>query len=208
MQTRAANAAECVPEPAQIAGTRMLPFCLGHHLLFRRLGLPFAGSPAADCGEGEVLIGVLVCAQHYETTLEQLHSGEWPTIQAKWLRDVTKRCAKSGQTVGDIEARFRAYLETGYQQPPVCGHAKGEIQMSAPWECLLKVGLMRAGFSETEVLNGYLPCRWYDYFTALELAAAETCEDPKRWRTIFYNQREAEAIAAVKEWNNGDKTDS
>lgn len=196
MPERFANAADCVPEPCWIAGTQMRPFCLGHHLLFRRLGLPFAGSHGADCGPADVLMGVLICAQPYETTLGQMNDDTWEEVQREWLKAITKRKTD----LADAELRFRKYLATGYTHPPIHSHAGAMgIQMTAPWEELLKVRLIMSGFSESEVLNGYLPCRWYDYFTALELSASERCEDKKHWRPMFYTRAEAEQIAVAKE---------
>ncbi len=185
---RYASATECIPEPVFIAGTQLRPFSLGHHLLFKRLSLPFAGSWDADCGEAEILLGIFICAQSYEETLAQLHSGEWNTVQEKWLVAVAKRKTK----LADVEKRFRAYLKTGYELPPLWSH-KGVngIRYSAPWEQLLKVRLVMSGFTETEVLNGYLPARWYDYHTACELNAADSCDNPKFWKPIFWTAEDA-----------------
>lgn len=198
MPNAAANAAECVPEPVFIAGTQLRPFCLGHHLLFRRLGLPFTGDPAADSGQADILLGVLVCAQPYETTLEQFQSETWEQTQRTWLKAITKRRTD----INDVELRFRQYLAAGYAMPPIYAHPGGGIKMSAPWEQLLKVRLVMSGFSESEALNGYLPTRWYDYFTAMELNASERCEDPKHWKPMFVTELEAEAMAQAREANN------
>lgn len=184
-----------VPEPCYIAGTQMRPFSLGHHLLFRRLGLPFAGSPDADCGQGDILIGVLVCAQSYEQTLSELHSGEWDKTLQSWL----KRVAKRRTNLDEAEKNFRAYLKAGYEMPPLWKHGgAGGIKFSAPWEMLVKVRLQMAGFSETEVLNGYLPARWIEYFTAVEISQADRCEDATKWRPIFWTHDDAARMEALR----------
>jgi hypothetical protein len=42
----------------------------------------------------------------------------------------------------------------------------------------------------SEVMNGYLPERWYDYFTVLELSQADGTPE-KDWKRIFYTQSDA-----------------
>lgn len=186
---------DCVPEPRFIAGTQMRPFCLGHHLLFRRLGLPFAGSPDADCAPADVLVGVLVCAQSYEQTLAELHADEWQKTLNKWLRRVFWR----GTNVAQVEEDFRKHLRTGYAMPPLWQYKGGAgIKFSAPWELLLKVRLQRCGLSESEVLNGYLPARWHEYFAAIEIASADNCADTSKWKPIFWTHEDAERMEALK----------
>lgn len=185
-----------VPEPCQVAGTRLLPFCLGFHLLFKRLGLPFAGSPAADAMPGQILVGILLCAQPYPVTVDELHEGTWGKTQTDWLAKVMKRRTN----IEDSERRFREYLIDGYRMPALYRTAQADgISMSAPWENLLKIRLTMAGLTELEALTGYLPGRWVDYFTALEIGAADRCDDPKRWRKLFVTRDDAERIESLKE---------
>ena len=39
----------------------MRPFSLGHHLLLRALGMPYAGNPDADCGPDDIVVGLVIC---------------------------------------------------------------------------------------------------------------------------------------------------
>ena len=182
-------------------GTKLRPFCLGHHLLFRRLSLPFSGSPLADAGTEDIMLGVAVCSgESYETTLEQFHSGEWLKEFERWKRQLEGRWPirrkLTSDFVADAEILFRAYLQDGYSQPPLWEHKSSatEISLSAPWELVLKNRLVMAGYSESEVLNGYLPGRWYDYFAVCELNAAANCNDPKNWRKIFYTKSDYDSL--------------
>ena len=63
--SKVATALATVPQPCRILGTVLRPFCLGHHLIFKRLNLPFAGNHEADAGEEDILIGIAVCAGRY-----------------------------------------------------------------------------------------------------------------------------------------------
>jgi hypothetical protein len=204
-----AQSAATVPEPCEVLGTPMRPFCLGHHLLFKRLNLPFCGNSLSDAGDDEVLVGIAICGQSYEDTLEQLLTGTWAKVFERWKLDLTKTfCPKRfflfRQTIeksilSEAKVLFRAYLEDGYQQPPVYKYVtvKG-VELSAPWELILKNRLIIAGYTTTEVLNGYLPSLWYDYYSIMELEAADKCSDPAKWRKIFYDERDAKALGRLK----------
>lgn len=195
---RVASAFATVPQPCRLLGTTLRPFCLGHHLLLKRLGSPLAGDAEAACERADLLVAIAVCATDYETTLNELLDDSWATVFAQWRRDVTGHWWQFWRRKHDlvrVERKFRRYLKDGYEEPPVNKHVGGStVALTAPWELRLKCTLTRAGFSESEALNGYLPARWYDYFTVLELMQVETLEDPKRWRPVFTTARDAALI--------------
>lgn len=199
MKSRWVNSVDAVPAPVFVAGTKLLPFCLGFHLLFRRFGLPFAGSPAADCLPGSILSGIYLCAQPYGVTLDELHAETWNRGFTKWLGNVMKRRTDPA----DVEKRFRDYLRDGYSMPPVYKPATGGIALSAPWEQLLRVRLCMCGFTEEEALTGYLPGRWLDYYTAIEILGADKCDNPKHWRPLFITHDDVERIEELRKAQNG-----
>lgn len=193
--SRCANAADCVPSPVFIAGTQLQPFCLGHHMLFKKYGLPFAGCPEADCDPSEILIGAFICARKYQETLTDLLSGELAVTQKKWL----KRVSRIAPDMAQAEVAFRKHLTDGYRLPPLYHRPNtGGVKLSAPWEVLLKVRLMANGYTEDEVVNGYLPSRWYEYFAAIEISASESCTDAKNWRGMFFTPEDAQKLDAIK----------
>jgi hypothetical protein len=195
MGGRFANADAAIPQPKVVAGVLLHPFCLGHHLLLKHLGLPFAGNPEADCGPDDVVVGIAICGLTYGEGIMAVHHGELPDIIARWRKRAGGPWWKPvAINMDESEEKFREYLRDGYQMPPVWRHEGAGIDMTAPWEYLLKCRLVSAGFSEDEVLSGYLPSRWYDYFTVSELIAAEKCDDPKKWRRLFFNKEHAEAL--------------
>lgn len=193
-----ATAIHCVPEPCQVLGTPLKPFCLGHHLLFKRLGLAFASSAVADATPDQILEGIAICASRsYETTLAAMLTGEWNGIFSRWRSNLNGPWFHRRKAdLEDAEFLFRAYLSDGYAHPPIRRYvADGySLTITAPWEIVLKCELVRAGFSESEVLNGYLRARWYDYYTVRELHAAEVCKEAKRWKKIFWTAEDERAF--------------
>lgn len=156
--------------------------------MFVRCALPFADNPNADCNADQLLLAVFACAHTYEEGVEGQVSGEWATSYERWIAKVQK-------TRPDMKAAlatFRAHLADGYRMAPVWRHISSQcITMSAPWEEILKCRLVRAGFSLSDVMNGYLPERWYDYFAVCEIDAFLACEDTSRWKPTFYTVEDA-----------------
>ena len=185
---RFANSMETVPVPCRVFGTALRPFSLGHHLLFARLGLPYADNPLASAGADKFMQAIFICAHTYESNLEGQLDGTWGETCEAWMfrvRDTQPDYSAAGHV-------FQAHLQDGYRIAPVWRHAnKSKISLSAPWEELLKCRLVMAGFTLTEVLNGYLPALWYDYFTVMELDMLKHCTDPKDWKKIFYTLEDA-----------------
>ncbi len=203
-----------VPEPCAILGTSLRPFCLGHHLLFKRLGLPFCGNPLATADWAELQIGIAICGQGWCESHEQFLTGQWASVFARWVRDLRGpwyRRRKIGKTdLFNAEVLFRAYLSDGYKRAPVweLEDDKEAISISAPWELVLKNKLVQNGHAEGDVLRKYLPATWYDYYTVSELNAAKVCTDPKKWKRVFFTLEDYEAIEAAKKEGGQDVTTS
>lgn len=195
--SRHADARETVPQPHIVGGVELRPFCLGHHLLLKALGLPFAGNAAADCGPEDVKIGLAICGLSYEDGFKAVHSGELPAIIARWRKAVSGPWWNPKQIDDSaVELAFREYLSEGYAMPPTWRYDGSGVNLSAPWEVLLKTRLLMLGLSESEILNGYLPARWYEYFTALEIEAAAGCLNYKQWKPVFFTREDAEKMNA------------
>ncbi|GEM_PF-2246579 len=188
------KATDTVPEPCRVAGMWLKPFCLGHHLLFKRLGLPFTEAPLAESGVNETGIGILICSgESYEWTMSRLLDGSWQEFIQRMNRGVCGPWyARKRIDWREADSLFRAYLADGYRWPPVNrrDESKNAVRITAPWEVLLKCRLVQAGFSESAVLNGYLPARWYDFLTLKEMHQLETCSHPSRWRPVFFTEYE------------------
>lgn len=204
--SRVATSADTVPEPCRIAGTWLRPFCLGHHLLFKRLALPYADAPNAVGEQDELILAIAVCAgTSCEWTLNRLLDGVWEWEVAQWTKRMRGPWYRRREmNWNEAASLFAAYLKDGYAQPPLWTHpTKGNsISLSTPWEVLLKTRLVQAGYEETDVLNGYLPGRWYDYFAVAEMRQLENhMRQSERglkpiWRRVFYTPKDKEQLSA------------
>ena len=195
-----ACSSDTVAEPRIIAGTPLQPFSLGHHLIFKRLGLPFTDAAGAPATFERVMTGIAICAQPHQDTLRDMLNGDWDGVFARWTKKLQGGWLKRiSVSKSEIEDGFRDYLFDGYRKPPVNRYlSKSKIELTAPWEQYLKCTLISAGFSEAEVLGGYLPARWYDYFTVMELRQLDKCRDENEWRKVFYTEGESVQIKGVE----------
>lgn len=170
------------------------------------MNLPFAGKHEADAGDADIRIAVAICAgSSYEDTLASFLDGSWEGLFEKWNRDVSGPwCWRRKLDMVTEEKLFRQYLKDGYAEAPVYKYKTAEgVKLSAPWELLLKCRLVASGFSETEVLNGYLPSRWYEYFTSIEIECASKLTDKKNWKPMFFTQSMSAAINRLEVGANG-----
>jgi len=189
--SRSATPRDLIPETHCVMATMLRPFSLGHHLLFTRLNLPFEGNAAVITPPHQLALAVFLCSAPYSQTLEALLRGELEAEHARWLKALKPRWWQRTRFRHDDEAeKFARYLADGYRRAPVWRHGSG-IALSAPWECLLTCRLRAAGFSEREVMEGYLPANWYHYHTLHELKQADNY-DPKhtRWNRVFWTAQD------------------
>jgi hypothetical protein len=197
--TKYADISGTIPQPFRVGGVLLMPFCLGHHYNFRAAGLPFSDETLDDKFQPEdVVVGIALCGLSYEAGFSALYNNELDRIIYKWKRKVKGIFNLRSLDMGEVNLRFRLYLKDGYRMPPLMRYPAGanSIELTSPWEILLRNRLMMAGQLESEVMNGYLPGRWYDYFCAKEIEDANRCEDIKNWRRTFYTREMAERIKA------------
>src|SRR5512146_420555 len=110
-----ADAADTLPEPCSIAGTVMRPFCLGHHLLLKRLGLTFVDNPTADGTTEATITAIAICGDTYANTLQAVLNGEWADTIAEWQKDWRGPAWKRRRLLWpSIKREFRDYLKAGY----------------------------------------------------------------------------------------------
>jgi hypothetical protein len=186
-----ATPTDLIPSAYCVLGTMLRPFSLGRHLLLTKINSPFADAPEAVSPDTDLALAVFICAAPYAQTYESLIRGELESDFSTWLKRIKPRWWQRSRFDPQAEsAKFSAYLAEGYSRPPVWRHdSPSTIEITAPDACLLKCRLVAAGFSEADILENYLPAVWYDYYTACELSQAETIENPRQWRTVFYTEQ-------------------
>lgn len=195
--SRYATPRELTPEAHCVLGTMLRPFSLGHHLLFARIGSPFEGKPDADASPEDLALAVFICAAPHSQTQESIIRGEWEAEHRRWTQQLKPRFWQRTRFIHEREAaNFAAYLTDGYRRAPIWRHGGSGITPSAPWECLLQSRLMAGGWSQREVLEGYLPALWYHYQTLREIQQLDNY-DPKtcHWRKVFWTEKDATLYA-------------
>lgn len=198
---RWATARDAVPDVHVVGKVELRPFSLGHHLVFLKASLPFCdkASAVAKCDFADVLVGVAMCGMSYEENLETAHKDEYGKLIETWQSKLRKGLLRRSIAEPESKVRedFEAYLKDGYRLPPVHRRDyRDGVEITSPWEILLRVRLKMAGFSESDVMNGYLPGLWYDYYCACEIIAADKCTDPKNWRNVFVTKTYVEQMEA------------
>lgn len=197
IKVRFADAVECVPEPVQVAGTPLRPFSLGHHLILKRIAPEFCHPSAGAALEplDRILLGVYVCAHDYFNLVEEMVRFRFKDSFSRWADSVKKAFRKGTFVKTDVGPLFVAYLQVGYAQPPLMEKISADdssFDLSAPWETVLKARLMQNGFSEREVMEGYLPSLRYSYYTIQEMAQ-KTKPVP-----FFLDQETAEGLEEMR----------
>jgi hypothetical protein len=205
--SRYATPTDLIPEPCAVMGTALKPFSLGHHLLLQKVESRFtdflfdwhkpdqreaAILAARSASADELAIAVFICAASYRDTLAAINDGEWSSSFDAWLKKLKPRWYNRTPFNHNAQAEaFAEYISLGYSRPPVHRHESAYgISLSSPWELLLKCRLVRAGFSEIDVLEKYLPAAWYEYFTLIEIQQSETCLQVKNWKNVFWTKQD------------------
>ena len=164
-----------IPEPVTILGQELRPFSLGHYLLLNRLDCAFLSDDKEPL-LGDLLLGLLVCANTFETSQDILRRAD--------LGDDIKAWA-------DEKAQlFSDYLSAAMEVPKfwTSGEASG-AKAGAPWPQLVRTRLLsEGGLTADDIMNQPLGQTWWDYLAlneqkgALKLNDATTEELLKRHR--------------------------
>lgn len=172
-----------IPEPVTILGQELRPFSLGHYLLLNRLDCAFL-SDDKEALLGDLLLGLLVCANTFETSQDILRRADLGDDIKAWAENV-------GEFEADEKAElFTAYLAAAMEVPKfwTSGQANG-AKVGAPWPQLVRTRLLsEGGLSAEEIMNQPLGQTWWDYLAlneqkgALKLNDATTEELLKRHR--------------------------
>lgn len=163
-----------IPEPYQILGLRLKPFCLGHFIHMARHDVAFVSDTPKEAELSDLILGVLICSMNYEDFMTWLYSADVEAEMKEWGK-------KSKQF--DFEAKvalLRSYITEGSKQPTVFYERNGEPS-GAHWTQVLKLALVELGHDESGALNMPLGKAFEDYFKfaenkgAVRIATPEQC---------------------------------
>lgn len=151
------------PEPYQILGLKLKPFCLGHCEHMERHGVAFMDSNAKEITVADLLLGVLICSKTYEDFPKFIATENLLEEGKQWL----KACGVF--SVKDKIALFVEYIRHASQKPMVVFEHEGK-QSGSHWIQCIKIGLIELGYTPSEAMNLPLAQAFADYYRAAENA--------------------------------------
>lgn len=150
-----------IPEPYRILGLELKPLCLGHCVLMERFGVSFITREDRDPTLADLVLGVFICSQSYDSFLDYIQAGDWQGRVTEWGRH-----CKQFDIPGKI-ALFTQYLRDGSEEPVVI-FEPGNGQSGAHWTQCLKIALIQIGYSPAEALNMPLTQAKADFYKIAE----------------------------------------
>jgi hypothetical protein len=162
-----------IPEPYQILGLKLKPYCLGHYFLLSRFGVAFASDDETEADLNDLLMGCLICSHTYEGFLDFLESPDFKKQIQDW-----------GKVIGldfDLSekvALFNKYISDACHQPTVIYEGESS-QSGAHWSQVLKCALIASGYDETTALNMPLAQAFADFYRNAETDGSVTIVTPE-----------------------------
>jgi hypothetical protein len=191
-----------IPEPFQILGLRLKPFCLGHFLLLRRFECGFVSEASAVATREDLLLGILVCSMSYEEFLDFLQEDNF----LEQLRDWGKKAG-----LFDLKEKallFQRYLTEGTEKPGVWFEEDGE-ESAAHWsQAVFNTLAGQLNASRSEALNMPLTQAFMDFYKHAEglgvisFMTEEEMELVESEEKLTQRRRDAESAKGEEEENS------
>ena len=150
--------------PVICLGLELKPYSGGHDVLLEAFGSPFINEslPSFD----DLVIGVLICSQHYQEAAR--------TLKSRWLTKLVKYWGWRARKLNPVTEtlRFKSYVSEGRKFPDdVCYKVDMDgRELSSPSNQRMKILLMREiGMTEHEFLSRPLALSVSDWCTIQEL---------------------------------------
>jgi hypothetical protein len=144
----AAFSRAAIPEPYRILGKKILPFKLGHEILFQRFDIAYSVENPSEPGFSDLVMGVLICSSKPEQFIESMKSRLFPLKMWLW----GKICGRF-----DMFEKFRLftdYMNEGRDIPQLWPNGEGEkIQKTSMAETLYSSLRVKNGLSHDEAMN-------------------------------------------------------
>lgn len=168
----AAYSLAAIPEPFQILGLRLKPFCLGHYFLMARFNVAFVSDETVEATIDDLVLGVLICSMTYEQFVSFLESDNFQGEVTEWGR-------KTGVDF-DLAAKvglFNEYMARAFKQPMVIFEGQPS-ESGAHWSQVIKVSLLSMGYSHSEAMNLPLSQAFNDFYRQAENNGLVTIAPP------------------------------
>jgi hypothetical protein len=152
-----------IPEPFQILGLRLKPFCLGHYFLMRRFDCAFVSEESADATIEDLVFGVLICSMTYEDFLQFISGENFLTEIKSW----GAKCKLDFSFTEKVKL-FNEYLGKAFKQPAVVFEGD-ESNSGAHWSQTVKCALIsHCGYNESQAMNLPLSQAFHDFYKNAE----------------------------------------
>lgn len=162
-----------IPEPYQILGLRLKPFCLGHFILMRRFQVAFASDDSTNAELSDLIMACLICSRDYADFLTYIDTPQFAEDVKSWGKQIGM-----GFELPERVQMFNSYMADAFAQPTVI--YEGEPSESgAHWSHVLKCSLVSMGYSEREALNMPLPQAFSDFYRHAESNGTVTIVTPE-----------------------------
>lgn len=159
---KAAYAKAAIPEPFQILGLRLKPFCIGHYLHMSRFNVAFVSDEDEPATFNDLVLGVLICSKTYEEFLEFLNQPDTEEQITKWGQE----CQLFD--MAEKVALFSKYIADGSVMPKFWEEESGRPS-GAHWTQSVKLILTsELGYTNSEAINLPLPQAFLDFFKFCE----------------------------------------
>lgn len=188
------------PKPFRVLTRRLLPFCIGHEILFQRFGVKFSIEKGESPGIGDLFKAVHICSRSYsrKSSLDDFKIPFRVKILS-WLYGVNYLQAAS--------SLFQDYLIEHTATPDFYMKDDGnQTKCGAPTVQAVKVSLMaNLGMSEEEALNTPFSLAFWNHLTYMESQGVIQIideEEVKRIADLKKCEAAIEAYARSDEYKN------
>jgi hypothetical protein len=152
-----------IPEPFQILGLRLNPFCLGHYFLMRRFDCAFVNEESVNATIEDLVFGVLICSMTYEEFIEFLASENFLSEVKQWGAQF-----RLDFSFTEKVKLFNEYLSKAFKQPSVVFEGD-ETNSGAHWSQTVKCALIaHCGYNESQAMNLPLSQAFHDFYKNAE----------------------------------------
>jgi hypothetical protein len=155
------------PDRHRVLGRWLQPCSLGHALLLQRLGNPYFGisnlkSEISDCGPGDLLLAISLCALPYRRALRVFHR---PTFKAMLRWRAWWLPVRFPGPLYTIEClKWAAYLRASWSQPETWQSANRGRSLGISVLQAIKLTLTaHLGYPVRDALNTPLALALWDY---------------------------------------------
>lgn len=143
-----------ISERFAVLGVPLLPFSIGHYVVFKRMGLPVPLEEGQELSSDQFIQALFILSRDWEQNLEAL-SGAWFTSVEKWKRKRLRWSWLKGQRLWlNAVAAMNSYWVAQCNEPKLQPQAaKGPGSGAPDVEQMYSILRREFGYRDTEIFN-------------------------------------------------------